>query len=85
MTVAMATRPAAAIMSERDIAENIVGEAKNMGWRIKRDPTWRPTAAEEGFPDMIAVKDGRQLVWEFKKATGKLTGSQMHKTLFQRA
>lgn len=69
-------KAAASIMSEREMAESIVGEAKNLGWRIKRDPTWRPTAAEEGFPDLIAVKDGRQLVWEFKKATGQLRQEQ---------
>lgn len=69
-------RNAADLISERELAENLVSEAKKTGWRVKRDPTWRPTAASEGFPDLIAVKDGRQLVWEIKKANGKLTAEQ---------
>lgn len=69
-------KDAAGIMSESELAQNIVVEAKAAGWRIKRDPTWRPTAATEGFPDMIAVKDGRQLVWEFKKVNGRVALDQ---------
>ena len=62
--------------SERDFANTVVETAELLGWLVKRDPAWRPTAATPGFPDLVLC-NGRKLIFaELKAKGGKLTREQ---------
>lgn len=70
---ALHTLPEAARV-ERVLMQQILDLAKMHGW-LAYHP-WLSVHSEPGFPDIIAVRDGRVLAIEVKSAKGKATKSQ---------
>lgn len=62
--------------SERDFAISVVETAELLGWLVKRDPTYRPTAAVAGFPDLVMCNGKRLIFVELKSKRGKETQEQ---------
>lgn len=65
-------------LSERDLSDNIVALARMLGYRVHRDPMWRPTGTDAGFPDLTLARIGRLVFLELKSKHGKLSGEQEH-------
>jgi len=68
-------------MTEAELAANILDAAAKLGWRVKRDPTWRATCACPGFPDLTMARptangQARLIFCELKTERGKLTEPQ---------
>ena len=68
-------------MTETELAANILDAAAKLGWRVKRDPTWRATCACPGFPDLTMAREtangqARLIYAELKRENGKLTRPQ---------
>jgi len=57
-------------MTERELSNNIVKEAKELGWMVYR--TWNSMHSPAGFPDLIMIRHTRLLAWELKSAKGKM-------------
>jgi len=57
-------------MSEEELAAQVIELARDRGWLVKRDPTWRATCATPGYPDLTMVRKGR-VVWAELKREGK--------------
>lgn len=66
----------AGMQSEREFADSVVEAAELLGWLVKRDPAWRPTAASPGFPDCVLCNGRRVIFAELKAKTGKLSEPQ---------
>jgi hypothetical protein len=69
-------------MTEAELAANILDAAAKLGWRVKRDPTWRATCACPGFPDLTMAREtangqARLIFAELKTERGKLTDPQV--------
>ena len=64
--------------TERQFADAVVGLATMTGWLVKRDPSWRATAASPGYPDLTMVRNGVLIFAELKldKARSKPTEAQ---------
>ena len=66
-------------ISEKDLQDAVIAYMRQVGWLVahfrpaRTIEGWRtPVAADgEGFPDVIALRGNRELVIEFKSATGK--------------
>lgn len=56
--------------TEQQFSDSIVEEARLRGWLVHRDPTWRPTCADPGYPDLTLVRGGRVIFAELKRETG---------------
>lgn len=65
----------AAMQTERQFSDAIVEYARLCGWLIHRDPVWRATAAEPGYPD-LTMTNGRRIVFAELKGKGKATAAQ---------
>jgi len=63
-------------MSEEDLARNVIDAALKLGWLVKRDPTWRPTSATPGYPDLTMVRNGRLIFAELKREGKDPTDAQ---------
>lgn len=63
-----------AAISERQFQAQIVQLAKLHGWMVSH--SWLSVHSAAGWPDVIAVKDGRMLAIELKSERGKLTEAQ---------
>jgi len=63
-------------MSEEDLARNVIDAALKLGWLVKRDPTWRPTCATPGYPDLTMARKGRLLFVELKREGKDPTDAQ---------
>jgi hypothetical protein len=64
------------MQSERDFSDAVIEYATLCGWKVKRDPMWRPTAASVGFPDLVLARAGNVIFAELKAKTGKVTQAQ---------
>ena len=64
------------MQSERDFANAVIEYAQLCGWMVKRDPSWRPTAASLGFPDLVLAREGVVIFAELKTKRGKTTCHQ---------
>ena len=62
--------------SEWQFSDAVVELAEMLGWKVKRDPSWRATAASPGFPD-LCMTNGKQIIFaELKVGKGRLTKAQ---------
>ena len=66
----------AADLTEKQLSDNIVSLARALGYLVHRDPTWRATGTDAGYPDLTLVRGGRIIFAELKAEKGKLTGTQ---------
>ena len=65
------------VITEKQLSDNIVNLARMLGWLVHRDPTWRATGTDPGYPDLTLVaRDGRIIFAELKTDKGKLTDAQ---------
>lgn len=64
--------------TERQFADAVVELAQLLGWEVKRDPTWRATAASPGYPDLtLAHANQRRIIFaELKTDKGRITSEQ---------
>ena len=64
--------------TEREFSDAIVELAHLLGWEVKRDPTWRATAASPGYPDLtMAHANYERIIFaELKLDKGQVTGEQ---------
>ena len=44
-------------MTEKELSQNIVNEAKNLGWLVNRP--WLSKFSPAGYPDLTMVRAGR--------------------------
>lgn len=51
-------------MTEKQLARNIVTEAKNCNWLVYH--TFMSKWSSPGFPDLLMIRDGKILAWELK-------------------
>lgn len=78
-------RQANAAMSEAQLQSNIIDAAQKLGWRVAHfrpamtAKGWRtPVEADAaGFPDLVMVRGGRQIVAELKRQGKKPTLQQI--------
>lgn len=63
-------------MSERDLSQHVVNLARMLGWLVHRDPTWRATGADPGYPDLTLIRDGKVWFIELKTERGTVTDAQ---------
>ena len=70
-------------ISEADFSSQVEGMLDMFGWRWthsrpgRTKDSWRtPISGHKGFPDYVAVKDGRLLFIELKSNIGKLSPEQ---------
>jgi hypothetical protein len=63
-----------AAQSEKRLMAELVDVLDRFGWLTYH--TFDSRRSAPGFPDLIAVRDGRMLALECKSATGKLTTDQ---------
>lgn len=61
-------------MTEAELLDTLRQAARMSGWLTYH--ALRSEASEPGFPDLVAVRDGRLLLWELKSDTGRLTSEQ---------
>ena len=63
-------------MTERQLQDAIVSEAKLLGWLVYH--TWNSEHSPAGFPDLFLVhpQTGRRLALELKTAKGKVSIEQ---------
>ena len=61
-------------MTETQVFEEIRRTANDHGWRIYH--TYNSRRSEAGFPDVVLVRGGQLLMWELKKASGRVTTQQ---------
>jgi hypothetical protein len=62
---------------EKNLGDNIVNAARRFGWLVHRDPTFRATAADPGYPDLTLVRGGRIIFAELKSEAGELAPDQI--------
>jgi 3',5'-cyclic AMP phosphodiesterase CpdA len=74
---AVALHPMAATLTEKALSDNIVALARMLGYLVHRDPTWRATGADPGYPDLTLAREGKIIFVELKADKGKLTPEQM--------
>lgn len=74
--------------TEKQFSDAIVEYARLCGWLVHRDPTWRATGADPGYPDLTLArtfisKNGtgrseRRIIFaELKVGKNKLTSAQL--------
>ncbi|MDE2022079.1 MAG: VRR-NUC domain-containing protein [Patescibacteria group bacterium] len=65
-------------MTERDLSQHVVNLARMLGWLVHRDPTWRATGTDAGYPDLTLVHpEHERLVFaELKREGGSMTDAQ---------
>ena len=65
-------------MSEGDLFNEVTTLLKGLGWRYHHVPAtaYRKNHIRSGFPDIMAVRDGRLLFIELKREKEKLTIEQ---------
>ena len=70
-------------MTERQLSDAIVQLARLCRWRIHRDPYWRPTATDAGWPDLVLMRprsepwgDTQVIIAELKVNGRKTTAEQ---------
>lgn len=63
-------------MTEKDLSQAIVDEARTLGWLVYR--VWNSQHSPAGFPDLVLLhpKTGRRLVFELKTVKGKVSDAQ---------
>lgn len=61
--------------SERDFQQAVMDLLKLRGWIAYH--TFRSDRSEPGFPDIVALRNGKLLALELKSAKGRLTQSQI--------
>lgn len=72
-------------LSEADFQQRVMDAARRAGWMVAhfrpaKTQTGRwvtPMAGDKGFPDLALAKDGRVLLAELKRDTGKPTPEQV--------
>ena len=62
--------------TEREFSDAVVEYARLCGWRVHRDPYWRPTATDAGYPDLTLARDGKVIFAELKVGRGRRTKAQ---------
>ena len=62
-------------ISEKDFRQQILDLAKLTGWKCYF--TWNSLHSPSGFPDLVMVRDRRQVFAELKSEKGKLTEYQL--------
>lgn len=64
--------------TEKQFSDSVVEYARLRGWLVHRDPTWRATGADPGYPDCTFVRDGTLIFAELKldNARSKPTAPQ---------
>lgn len=65
-------------ITEKQLSDNIVNLARMLGWLVHRDPTWRATGADPGYPDLTLLRKGELIFAELKKSEtgGRVTDDQ---------
>ena len=63
-------------MSEKALSDHIVNLARMLGWLVHRDPTWRATGTDAGYPDLTLAKDGQVIFVELKAEGGRMSVAQ---------
>lgn len=63
-------------MTERELSQAVVDLARLLRWRVHRDPPWRSTGTDAGYPDLTLVREGKVIWAELKREGGKLTAAQ---------
>lgn len=63
-------------MTEKELQEAIIKEARTLGWLVYH--TFDARRSEEGFPDLILLHEttGRRLALEVKTAKGRVSAAQ---------
>ncbi|KKL75268.1 hypothetical protein LCGC14_2056560 [marine sediment metagenome] len=61
-------------MTEKKLSQNIVNEARDLGWLVNRP--WLSIYSPKGYPDLTMVRGGKILFWELKTAKGKVSAAQ---------
>ena len=62
--------------SERDLQNAIIADLKKLGIRLYYH-TWNSRHSQAGFPDLIALHDGRGLAVELKRETAPAKAEQV--------
>ena len=62
--------------SERDLQDAIIADLKKLGIRLYYH-TWNSRHSQAGFPDLIALHDGRGLAVELKRETAPAKAEQV--------
>lgn len=62
--------------TEAQFADAIIELAQLLGWKVKRDPMYRATAASPGFPDLVLARNGVIHLWELKVGQNRLSVAQ---------
>ena len=64
--------------TEKEFGDNVEKFAKARGWLVHRDPTWRPTCTNAGYPDLTMLRDRVLIFAELKREKGgRLTPDQV--------
>ena len=68
----------ASLVTEREFSDAVVEYARLRGWLVHRDPTWRATGADPGYPDLTLARNGRQIFAKLKldKHGSRLSAAQ---------
>ena len=61
-------------MTERKLSQNIVDEARNLGWLVNRP--WLSIHSPKGFPDLVLTRGGMIAFWELKSEKGRVSEAQ---------
>lgn len=72
----MVVSAVADFQTERQFSDAIVEYARLCGWKVHRDPYWRPTATDPGYPDLTLARHGQVIFAELKVGKGKRTAAQ---------
>ena len=61
-------------LTEKELSQNLVNEARNCGWKVYR--TWLSKFSPAGFPDLFMVRGNEAIAWELKSDKGKVSDAQ---------
>ena len=64
----------AAVMSERELQEQVVCVARHLGWLVYH--TFDSRRSEPGFPDLVLVRGQKVLFRELKTGRGRVSEAQ---------
>jgi hypothetical protein len=62
-------------MTEAQFLTQVKQLAELMGWRVYH--TLRSKGSDKGFPDLVMLRDGRQVVAELKVGSNRATAAQL--------
>ena len=64
-------------ISEKALSDHVVSLARMLGFLVHRDPTWRATGTDPGYPDLTLLSpDGFIIFAELKAQDGRMSPAQ---------